>query len=288
MMNVFDFAKMKAAGDKITMITCYDYTSAVLANKTKVDCLLVGDSLAMTMHGFASTVSATTELMAYHTAAVARGAKDKFIVGDLPFMAYRKSLSDNINAVQAIMQAGAHAVKLEGSNGNTGFIQHLVDSGVPVMGHIGLTPQSVNTLGGYHVQGKTDESAKRLMREALALEEAGCFALVLECVPTALAAEISQTLKIPTIGIGAGPETDGQVLVFQDLLGLNTDFKPKFVKKYLEGAALVTAAIDAYHDEVKQGAFPDADHSFGSKKLAKTAQNPDGNARLRADHGQPA
>jgi len=288
MMNVFDFAKMKAAGDKITMITCYDYTSAVLANKTKVDCLLVGDSLAMTMHGFASTVSATTELMAYHTAAVARGAKDKFIVGDLPFMAYRKSLSDNINAVQAIMQAGAHAVKLEGANGNTGFIQHLVDSGVPVMGHIGLTPQSVNTLGGYHVQGKTDESAKRLMEEAIALEEAGCFALVLECVPTALAAEISRKLKIPTIGIGAGPETDGQVLVFQDLLGLNTDFKPKFVKKYLEGAALVTGAIDAYHDEVKQGVFPDADHSFGSKKLAKPAEKTDGNARLRADHGQPA
>ena len=253
------------------MVTCYDYTSALLVNKTNVDCLLVGDSLAMTMHGFPSTVQATVELMAHHTAAVVRGAKDKFIVGDLPFMSYRKSLSDNVNAVMSIMQAGAHAVKLEGASGNTGFIQHLADSGVPVMGHIGLTPQFVNILGGYHVQGKTDDSAKRLLEEAYALQEAGCFALVLECVPTELAATITKELKIATIGIGAGPQTDGQVLVFQDLLGLNTEFKPKFVKQYLNGAELVTDAIDSYVAEVKKGVFPDADHSFGSKKLAKTA-----------------
>jgi len=271
MMNIFDFAKKKAAGEKFTMVTCYDYTSAVLVDKTNIDCLLVGDSLAMTMHGFSTTVQATTELMAYHTAAVARGAKDKFIVGDLPFLAYRKSLSDNVNAVQAIMQAGAHAVKLEGASGNTGFIQHLADSGVPVMGHIGLTPQFVNILGGYHVQGKTDDSAKRLMQEAQALQQAGCFALVLECVPTELAAEITRTLKIATIGIGAGPHTDGQVLVWQDLLGLNTDFKPKFVKKFMNGAELVSAALEDYHSAVTKGEFPDADHSFGSKKLAKTA-----------------
>ncbi len=271
MMNIFDFAKKKASGDKITMLTCYDYTSALLVNKTNVDCLLVGDSLAMTMHGFPSTVQATVELMAYHTAAVVRGAKDKFIVGDLPFMSYRKSLSDNVNAVMSIMQAGAHAVKLEGASGNTGFIQHLADSGVPVMGHIGLTPQFVNILGGYHVQGKTDDSAKRLLEEAYALQEAGCFALVLECVPTELAATITKELKIATIGIGAGPQTDGQVLVFQDLLGLNTEFKPKFVKQYLNGAELVVDAIDKYNAEVKKGVFPDADHSFGSKKLAKTA-----------------
>lgn len=271
MMNIFDFNKKKAAGEKLTMVTCYDYTSAQLVNKSEIDCILVGDSLAMTMHGFPSTVHATVDMMASHTAAVARGAKDKFIVGDLPFLAYRKSLTENVNAVQAIMQAGAHAVKLEGASGNTGFIQHLADSGVPVMGHIGLTPQFVHLLGGYHVQGKTDESAKRLMEEAYALQQAGCFSLVLECVPTELATQITKELKIATIGIGAGPNTDGQVLVFQDLLGLNTDFKPKFVKKFMNGADIVTAALDDYHNAVTTGAFPDAEHSFGSKKLAKTA-----------------
>lgn len=272
MINIFDFNKMKAKGEKITMVTCYDYTSAVLVNQTDVDCILVGDSLSMVMHGQPTTVQATTEMMAMHTAAVSRGAKDKFIVGDLPFLSYRKSLTENMNAVQSIMQAGAHAVKLEGASGNTGFIQHLADSGVPVMGHIGLTPQFVHLLGGYHVQGKSDDSAKRLVEEALALEEAGCFAIVLECVPTELARKISKELKIATIGIGAGPDTDGQVLVFQDLLGLNTDFKPKFVKKYLDGAELVTGAINKYHQEVKKGVFPDADHSFGSKKVVKQAQ----------------
>lgn len=271
MMNIFDFNRMKASGEKITMVTCYDYTSALLVNKTGIDCILVGDSLSMVMHGHPTTVQATMDMMTMHTAAVARGAKDKFIIGDLPFLSYRKSLTENVNAVQALMQAGAHAVKLEGASGNTGFIQHLADSGVPVMGHIGLTPQFVHLLGGYHVQGKSDESARRLIEEALALQEAGCFALVLECVPTELATKITKELKIATIGIGAGPHTDGQVLVFQDLLGLNTEFKPKFVKKFLNGAELVTGALDDYHQAVKKGAFPDAEHSFGSKKLAKTA-----------------
>ena len=269
MMNIFDFQKMKAAGEKITMVTCYDYTSALILDKTDTDCLLVGDSLAMTMHGFQTTVSATMEMMAMHTAAVARGAKSKFIVGDLPFMAYRKSLSDNVNAVQALMQAGAHAVKLEGVAGNAGLITHLVESGVPVMGHIGLTPQFVHQLGGYKVQGKTDESAKRILEEAKALQQAGCFALVLECVPSEVAAKITQELDIATIGIGAGKDTDGQVLVFQDLLGLNTEFKPKFVKRYLNGAELVAQAVDAYNKEVKEGVFPDAGYSFGSEKVAK-------------------
>lgn len=271
MLSILDFTKKKNAGEKITMVTCYDYTSAAILNKTSTDCLLVGDSLAMTMHGFPTTVSATTDIMALHTAAVVRGARDKFIIGDLPFLAYRKSLADNINAVQSLMQAGAHAVKLEGVAGNAGLITHLVESGVPVMGHIGLTPQFVNMMGGYHVQGKTQESAKRLKEEARALQQAGCFALVLECVPSALAAEITADLKIATIGIGAGPDTDGQVLVFQDLLGLNTDFKSKFVKKFLNGAELVTGAIEEYNSSVRKGAFPDADHSFGSAKMARPA-----------------
>lgn len=272
MMNIFDFKKMKAAGNKISMITCYDYTSALIVNKSDADCILVGDSLAMTMHGFPSTVSATVDMMAMHTAAVARGAPDKFIIGDLPFMAYRKSLGENVAAVQAVMQAGAHAVKLEGTSGNTAFIKHLVESGVPVMGHIGLTPQFVNQLGGYKVQGKTDAEAQRLLREAKALAAAGCFALVLECVPSELAARITREIDIATIGIGAGEQTDGQVLVFQDLLGLNTQFRPKFVKQYLDGAGVFTAAINKYTHEVKKGVFPDADHRFSAEKMAKPAQ----------------
>jgi 3-methyl-2-oxobutanoate hydroxymethyltransferase len=262
MMNVFDFRKKKAADEKITMVTCYDYTSAAILNKTSVDCLLVGDSLAMTMHGFRDTLPATVEMMAMHTAAVARGAKDKFIVGDLPFLSYRSSLESNMAAVRALMQAGAHAVKLEGASGNAEFVAHLRGSGVPVMGHIGLTPQFVNQLGGYKVQGKTHESAKRLMEEAIALEEAGCFALVLECVPEELAEKISKKLKIATIGIGAGVETDGQVLVFQDLLGLNIDFKPKFVKHFLNGAELVSDAIESYARDVRDGTFPAEEHKF--------------------------
>jgi 3-methyl-2-oxobutanoate hydroxymethyltransferase len=273
MLNIFDFQKKKRNKEKITMVTCYDYTSAMILDKTTTDCLLVGDSLAMTMHGLPTTVSATTEMMAMHVAAVARGAKDKFIVGDLPFMAYRKSLSDNVGAVQAVMQAGAHAVKLEGAAGNTGFITHLVESGVPVMGHIGLTPQFVHQLGGYRVQGRTDESARRLVEEAHALEEAGCFALVLECVPASVAAHITKELGIATIGIGAGAGTDGQVLVFQDLLGLNTEFRPKFVKKYLDGAEMVAGAVERYNTEVREGVFPDADYSFGSGAVAKSAQH---------------
>lgn len=274
MMNIFDFAKKKQAGEKITMVTCYDYTSAQLVDRSNIDCILVGDSLAMTMHGFNSTVPATVEMMAMHTAAVARGAKDKFIVADLPFLAYRKDLGENIAAVQAVMQAGAHAVKIEGAAGNTELVQHLSESGVPVMGHIGLTPQFVHLLGGYRVQGKTEESANRLKQEALALEAAGAFALVMECVPTLLATDITQALRIATIGIGAGAGTDGQVLVFQDLLGLNTDFRPKFVKNFIDGAALVTGALNAYNEAVKTGAFPDADHSFNADgaKSGRVAQ----------------
>lgn len=271
MMNIFDFRKKKTAGDKITMVTCYDYTSARLIDMTSTDVILVGDSAAMTMHGYTSTVPATVEMMEIHTAAVARGAKGKFIVADMPFLSYRRDLSENIAAAQKLMTAGAHAVKIEGAIGNTDFIRHLTQSGVPVMGHIGLTPQFVHMLGGYKVQGKTDESAKRLQDEASALEEAGCFAIVLECVPDVLAAAITKKLAIPTIGIGAGAGTDGQVLVFQDLLGLNTDFSPKFVKKFADGAAIVTEAIEEYNKQVRTGAFPDADHSFGSAKVAQSA-----------------
>src|ERR1700677_3892547 len=215
-MNVLDFAKKKQAAEKITMVTCYDYTSARILAQTEVDVLLVGDSLAMTMHGFKDTLCASVKMMEWHTAAVVRVAGNKFILGDLPFLSYRLSLSKSVAAAGALMRAGAHAVKLEGAKGNLKLIRHLVESGIPVMGHLGLTPQSVHTLGGWKVQGKTEESAKRLKEDAFALEEAGCFGTVLECVPTALAQELSAELAMTTIGIGAGVHTDGQVLVFQD------------------------------------------------------------------------
>ncbi|MDO8953718.1 MAG: 3-methyl-2-oxobutanoate hydroxymethyltransferase [Gammaproteobacteria bacterium] len=261
-MNVFDFYKKKQAGEKITMLTCYDYSSARILAATAIDCLLVGDSLAMTMHGFKDTLSATIEMMQMHTAAVCRGAPDKFIIGDLPFLSYRKSLSSNIEAAGSLMQAGANAVKLEGAAGNLKLIRHLVESGIPVMGHLGLTPQSIHTLGGYKVQGKTSESAARIKNEALALQEAGCFALVLECLPSDLSADITLNLVIPTVGIGAGPDTDGQVLVWQDMLGLNLDFRPKFVKNFCQANELFTASINSFIDSVKHKEFPQHEHCY--------------------------
>jgi 3-methyl-2-oxobutanoate hydroxymethyltransferase len=263
-MNILDFYQKKACKEKISMVTCYDYTSARILANTSVDCLLVGDSVAMTMHGFKDTLSATLEMMSFHTAAVSRGAGDKFIVSDLPFMSYRKSLSKNVSAAQSLMRAGSHAVKLEGSTGNEDLIRHLTESGIPVMGHLGLTPQFVNILGGYKVQGRTQEGADRLKADALRLQEAGAFALVLECVPTSVAKEISELLAIPTIGIGAGPLTDGQVLVFQDLLGLNTDFKPKFVKSFINGHEQMKTGIEAYVNAINEGEFPQDEHCYAN------------------------
>lgn len=263
-MNMLDFYQKKAQQEKISMVTCYDYTSACMLAKTSIDCLLVGDSVAMTVHGFKDTLAATLEMMTLHTAAVSRGADKKFIIGDLPFLSYRKSLSKSVLAAEKIMQAGAHAVKLEGAAGNLKLIQHLTESGVPVMGHLGLTPQSIYLLGGFKVQGKTEEHAKQLFDCALALQEAGCFSIVLECVPSELAKKITQQLSIPTIGIGAGPDTDGQVLVFQDLLGLQRDFKPKFLKTFVDGFHLLTNGIETYIHEVKNGEYPSNEYSYSS------------------------
>lgn len=261
-MNVLDFQKKKSSGEKISMITCYDYTSARIVAQTSVDCVLVGDSVAVTMHGHKHTVSATISMLCAHTAAVSRGIGEKFIIADLPFLSYRKSHSKNVAAVQSLMQAGAHAVKLECAAGNIELIKHLTESGIPVMGHLGLTPQFVHMLGGYKVQGKTDEGAARIREEALALQEAGCFAIVLECVPNALAKSITQELTIPTIGIGAGPDTDGQVLVFQDMLGLNTDFMPKFVKVFVNGHEHFKHGIEAFVQAIKVGDFPKHEHCY--------------------------
>jgi 3-methyl-2-oxobutanoate hydroxymethyltransferase len=261
-MSILNFAKKKHHQEKISMITCYDYSSARILADTAVDCLLVGDSVAMTMHGFKDTIAATLEMMSMHTQAVSRGAKNKLIVTDMPFLTYRKSLSSSMSAAALLMQAGAHALKLEGAKGNLKLIRHLVDSGVPIMGHLGLTPQFVHSFGGYKVQGKTEESALMLKQDALALQEAGCFALVLECVPALVAKTITESLTIPVIGIGAGPHTDGQVLVFQDLLGLNEEFKPKFVKAFMNGGKQFKQSIEAFIQSIQSGVFPEDEHCF--------------------------
>ena len=261
-MKIFDFLNKKQSKIKITVVTCYDYTSAQIVNSSSIDAILVGDSLAMVMHGNSTTLAATESLMALHTAAVAKGAPDKFIIGDLPFLSYRKDLSSNVTAAGELMRAGAHSVKLEGARGNLDLISHLVDSGIPVMGHLGLTPQSINQLGGFKVQGRTNKEQDQLFSDSLALEKSGCFSLVLECVPSKLAHKISQELKIPTIGIGAGPDTDGQVLVWQDLLGMNPKFNPKFLKKYMQGFELMQSALNSYHSEVTAGQFPTFKESY--------------------------
>ncbi len=262
MKSVLDFAKWKERGQRISMVTCYDSTFAKILSASGVDCVLVGDSVAMTIHGHADTLAATPDLMALHVAAVRKGAPEKFIVGDMPFLAHRGSLDATLGAVAKIMQAGAQAVKIEGVKGSEPTLAHIVDSGVPVMGHLGLTPQSLHALGGFKVQATDERAAEWLLAQARAVEHSGCFALVLECVPSDVARFVTDNIRIPTIGIGAGPHTSGQVLVLQDLLGLNTDFKPKFVRKYLDGATLVKEALDRFDKDVKTGEFPTPKESF--------------------------
>jgi 3-methyl-2-oxobutanoate hydroxymethyltransferase len=262
MTNTMQFHTAKKEGRKITMVTCYDYTFAKILNKSKVDCLLVGDSLAMVMHGHATTLPATTEVMALHTQAVVRGAPNKFVVADMPFLSFRKGIKDTLDNVQLLMSAGAHAVKLEGVAGHEESVKAIVESGVPVMGHIGLTPQSIHGLGGFKVQGRESEAAAQLIEFAIRLQDLGCFAIVLECVPAALGAEITRKLEIPTIGIGAGVGCDGQVLVLQDLLGMNTEFRPKFLRHFLKGEELMRAAFDSYADEVQSQTFPKPTESY--------------------------
>ena len=261
-MNILDFQKRKCRREPISMVTCYDFSSARVLNDTDIDCLLVGDSLAMVMHGFDSTVHATVDLMALHVSAVRRGAPDKFIIGDMPFLAVRKGLSSAMDAVGELMQTGSNAVKIEGEAGQLDLMAHIVESGVPVMGHLGLTPQSVEAFGGHKVQGRNEGQAGEILASATRLEAAGCFAIVLECVPSELGRLISQDLGIPTIGIGAGPHTDGQVLVLQDLLGMNPEFKPKFLRHYAAGHAMMTQAVNRFHEDIRSRAFPDRSESY--------------------------
>lgn len=263
MKTILDFHEKKLNKEKFTMVTCYDYTFAKILADSNVDCLLVGDSLSNTMLGHSTTLNATVEIMALYTGAVARGAGDKkFIVGDLPFMSYRKGLSESMSAAEEIMRAGAHAIKLEGGEGNYEIVKHMIGSGVPVMGHLGLTPQSVHQLGGYKVQGREERAQIKIKEEALRLQDAGSFCIVLECVPSELALEITNSLEIPTIGIGAGPATDGQVLVLQDLLGMNQGFRPKFLKTYFNGYSNLKEAFNQYHQEVINKDFPSDKESY--------------------------
>jgi 3-methyl-2-oxobutanoate hydroxymethyltransferase len=261
-MNILEFQEMKRKNHKISVLTCYDFGFAQILNESTIDALLVGDSSAMVMHGFPNTLNATLEMMELQTAAVVRGAPKKLVIADLPFMSYRKDLKTNIEAVERLMKAGGQAVKLEGSDGNLELVRHLVDSGVPVMGHLGLTPQSVHQLGGYKVQGREKTAQDRIRKQALDLQEAGCFSIVLECVPSTLAQTITRELEVPTIGIGAGTDVDGQVLVLHDLLGFQKEFKPKFVRRYFDAHTAFKNIFDQFNSDVKEHTFPKPEEAY--------------------------
>ncbi len=258
-----DFEKMKHVGERISMLTAYDYPSAQLVEETGVDTILVGDSLGMVVLGYDSTVPVTMEEMLHHTKAVRRGAMETFVIADMPFMSYATLDLAIMNAGRLIKEGGADAVKLEGGLDIVPIVKILTRTGIPVVGHIGLTPQTASQLGGFKVQGRDLNSARQLLEDGQALEQAGAFLLVLEAIPRQVAAQISTGLKIPTIGIGAGLDCDGQVLVFHDILGLFKRFKPKFVKQYAQLRLEGVQAIQEYHKEVKTGLFPSEEHTFG-------------------------
>lgn len=269
---------MKEQGERIAMLTAYDASFARLCDQAGVDILLVGDSLGMVVQGMDNTLGVTMEHMIYHCRAVARGVQAAsgraMIIGDLPFLSYQAAEDEAIrNAGRLLKEGGAEAVKLEGGAEYAPLIQKLTRVGIPVQGHIGLTPQSVHALGGFKVQGRADAQARRLIEDAQALAEAGCFSIVLEGIPKELAAEITRAVSVPTIGIGAGPECDGQVLVIYDLLGMNEEFRPKFVKKYENFAVRVRTAVDDYISEVRSGEFPGPEHSFTREQRPRAREN---------------
>ena len=256
-------AEMKRAGEKIPMVTAYDYTAARIADAAGIPIILVGDSLGMVVLGYDSTIPVTMDDMVRHGRMVSRGASEALVVVDLPFMAYQVDPAEALrNAGRLMQEGGAHTVKLEGGIAVADTVRRIVDAGVPVMGHIGLTPQSVNALGGYRVQGRTRATARRLLDDALALQDAGAYSVVLECVPSQLARLITERLTIPTIGIGAGPDCDGQVQVFHDMLGLFADFVPRHARQYAKLADDMGEAFRRYADDVRSGAFPAEAESF--------------------------
>lgn len=298
--TIHTLKKMKERGDKITMLTAYDATFARLLDESHVDILLVGDSLGMVIQGGDTTLPVTLDEMIYHTRAVARGSRRAQIVGDMPFMTYQSSIGEALmNAGRLIKEGGAHAIKLEGGAQHVELVSRLVGAGIPVMGHIGLTPQSFHQLGGFKIQGRDSGAADKLVADARALEAAGAYSIVLEGIPTEIAERITEELTIPTIGIGAGPHCDGQVLVIYDLLGMDDQFKPKFVRRYESFATRIRTAVDAYVSDVRDGAFPSEDETFymdakrASNRPAATvsamhaaggcAPEPDGDAEAASD-----
>ncbi|MPW25767.1 3-methyl-2-oxobutanoate hydroxymethyltransferase [Alkalibaculum sp. M08DMB] len=263
MFTVNSFMESKIKGEKITMLTAYDYSMAKIVDGSSIDSILVGDSLGMVVQGYESTLEVTMEDMIYHCRAVRRGTKNAFVVGDLPFMSYHISTEDAIrNAGRLIQEGKVHGVKLEGGVEIADKVKAIINAQIPVMGHIGLTPQSVNMFGGFKVQGNEVQRARKVIADAIALEKAGAFAIVLEAIPGKLAKLISEKIAIPTIGIGAGKHCDGQVLVLNDLLGMYSDFTPKFAKRYGNLSREITTFIGQYVNEVKQGSFPEEKHTF--------------------------
>ncbi len=261
--TILDLQRMKADGEKITVLTAYDYPFARLMDQAGIDMVLVGDSVGCVVAGYDNTLPVTMDEMVYHTRAVARGTQQAFIVTDLPFLSYQIDVTEaRRNAGRLMQEGGAQAVKLEGGCNVAATIRAIVDMDIPVVGHIGLTPQSIHRMGGYKVQGKQAEQARQLLADALAVEEAGAFALVLEGIPATLAAEITAAVSIPTIGIGAGVHCDGQVLVIHDILGLCEKYSPKFVKRYADVGDAIRGGIEDYIREVREGVFPGPEHSF--------------------------
>lgn len=262
--TVLTFAEAKEKGEKLTMLTAYDYSTAKLIDESGIDSILVGDSLGNVMLGYEDTISVTVEDMIHHGVAVARGAKNALVIIDMPFMSYQTSVYDAVvNAGRLMKEGRANAVKLEGGREVCPQIKAIVDSGIPVCAHLGLTPQSINAFGGFKVQGKSEAAAKKLLEDALAVQGAGAFAVVLECVPEKLATLITEKLDIPTIGIGAGAGCDGQVLVYADMLGMFSDFTPKFVRKFANTGEIMKAAFAEYDKAVKEGSYPEACHTYG-------------------------
>ncbi|WP_456399686.1 3-methyl-2-oxobutanoate hydroxymethyltransferase [Persephonella sp.] len=263
MESINDFIKAKEKNKKITMVSTYDYWSARLCQMAEIDCLLVGDSVGMVVSGYETTLPVTIDEMIYHGKAVKRGAPDTFVTVDMPFLSYQVSKEEAVkNAGRILKETGCNAVKIEGGEEIAEIAEKMISVGIPVMGHLGLTPQSVHALGGYKVQGRTEEDQKKIIKDAKILEQAGVFAVVLEAVPTSLAKKVTEVLQIPTIGIGAGKETDGQVLVFHDMLGF-FEKSPKFVKRYMEGGSLIKKTLKEFKKDVEQGLFPSEEHSYG-------------------------
>ena len=265
--TVVTFINSKKEGQKLSMLTAYDYTMAKIIDGTEINGILVGDSLGMVTLGYDSTLAVTVEDMIHHGRAVVRGVKNTLVVVDMPFMSYHNTLAEAVdNAGRIIKQTQAHAVKVEGGREILDKVKGIIKAQIPVMGHLGLTPQSLNIMGGFKVQGKSEEAAKKIIEDAKLLEEAGVFAIVLECIPEKLADLVSKSISIPTIGIGSGAGCDGQILVYQDMLNMDEDFKPKFVKTFADAGAVIKDGIKKYVDQVRDGEFPAVEHTFTMKE----------------------